>query len=70
LIDVDTAGKTSNSVAKGIKFLLGKIGLDKVSGITGAGTPESLCNSLSAENITDQNGTAESCGLHDCMSVF
>jgi hypothetical protein len=32
--------------------------------------PKSLCNSLSAENIMDQNGTAESFGLHDCMSVF
>jgi hypothetical protein len=46
LIDVDTAGKTSNSVTKkGIKFSLGKIGLDKVCGITcdlGAGTPESF----------------------------
>jgi hypothetical protein len=26
--DVDTAGKTSNSVAKGIKFSLEKIGLN------------------------------------------
>jgi hypothetical protein len=29
LIDVDTAGKTSNSVAKGIKVSLGKLDLTK-----------------------------------------
>ena len=45
----------------------------KISEITvdsGAGTPESLLRELELLQIIEPSASAQSCGLHDIMSIF
>mmetsp|Transcript_24365 Transcript_24365/g.45408 ORF Transcript_24365/g.45408 Transcript_24365/m.45408 type:complete len:223 (+) Transcript_24365:1276-1944(+) len=72
-IDAEPAGKTGDSVALGAKYSLSKLGIKVVHGVTvdsGCGTPESSLQVMTAIFLTYADSFADSCGLHDAMSVF
>ncbi|KAL3910476.1 MAG: hypothetical protein SGARI_002106 [Bacillariaceae sp.] len=72
LVDVDTCPKGSAGAALGAYFSLKKIGVKRVHGVTsdsGAGTPESLRDAMHKEGLLDRHAFADSCGLHDLMSI-
>jgi hypothetical protein len=70
-------GKKSNQVANGMKRDLARLSYPeackKLSGSCsdlGAGTPESFAAAFDKIVIWEADGMEDSCGLHDCMSLF
>jgi hypothetical protein len=78
LLDVDAAGKKAVKLAEGIDASLCKVGITRDCGKrldglvvdSGAGTPESLQRALVDIDRMTAEGFDDSCGLHDCQSIF
>jgi hypothetical protein len=78
LLDVDAAGKKAVKLAEGTDVSLCKVGITRECGKrldglvvdSGAGTPESLKRALVDIDRMTAEGFDDSCGLHDCQSIF